>query len=650
MASALGFYRLGIAILALGLVTSCAPTPRAEPDFIVYSMAPVYHQNSLLDGGLDMAGLRNPSPPPIDENADKDHQRESLRTLAIHTNIRALLDTSDAGGFGRLYGPRTPEQIRVSGTEYLAAARIKGQKWPFAIAVLVPDSFAPQKPCMVVSPSSGSRGVYGAIGLTGPWAFAHQCALVLTDKTTGTALVALDDRVPYRLDGTRAIEKDASSEPPVLFNLEETKAIEAYASGHPRRIAFKHAHSQDNSEKDWGAVVLMAARYGDYVLRKEYGVTKRPRTLAASISNGGAAVLRAAELDQGGIIDGVVASEPNITPPNGPYPIAYANQKPVMGGRAFYDYLTLLNLYAPCAVLSPKLDNAPFIAITRYAPDGLKTRCRLLAKSGRLTAQSLDDQIAEALEVVDSAGLHKEAWPYLSIMSPAALWPSLSAAYAMAYSRAGVEEELCDLSFIAGPAFDGAKVAGLSSGIAPTMGITLSYDGLGKDQNFAAALCLRKLYEEKNPALMAGIAEIRANAKPGQRPIVILHGRNDGLILPEHASRAYMSAVLAAGPHPELRYYEIENAQHFDALTALPSMAGRIVPIQPYFETALDMVFARLAGGPPLPPSQWVHTKRRQGSDTAKVEPFSSQHLGPIALQPGKDAIEFADGILHVPE
>ncbi|PHS22758.1 MAG: hypothetical protein COA85_10950, partial [Robiginitomaculum sp.] len=109
MAMASVICRLGVVIIALGLAASCAPTkpsPITPPDFIVYTMAPVYHQNSLLDGGLGMAGLRNPSSPPIDKNTNKEHKRENLRTLAIHTNIRALLDTSEEGGFGRLYGPR----------------------------------------------------------------------------------------------------------------------------------------------------------------------------------------------------------------------------------------------------------------------------------------------------------------------------------------------------------------------------------------------------------------------------------------------------------------------------------------------------------------------------------------------------------------
>ncbi len=77
-------------------------------------------------------------------------------------------------------------------------------------------------------------------------------------------------------------------------------------------------HSQRNPEQDWGNDTLAAARYALFVLNDRYGDFFNPVRftaantiiIAGSASNGGAAVLRAAELDSSGLIRSVVASGP----------------------------------------------------------------------------------------------------------------------------------------------------------------------------------------------------------------------------------------------------------------------------------------------------------------------------------------------------
>ena len=59
------------------------------------------------------------------------------------------------------------------------------------------------------------------------------------------------------------------------------------------------------------------------------------RVIAVGVSNGGGAVLRAAELTQQWL-DGVVAISPNILPGE--------------GGRALYDYSTDAALWMPCSM------------------------------------------------------------------------------------------------------------------------------------------------------------------------------------------------------------------------------------------------------------------------------------------------------------
>src|SRR5690606_21761590 len=102
----------------------------------------------------------------------------------------------------------------------------------------------------------------------------------------------------------------------------------AFNAAFPDRLALKHAHSQRNPEREGGQDTLVAVRYALYALNQEFadpvkaGSSERQirytpantLVIAGSVSNGGAAVLQAAEQDTQGLIDGVVASEPSAQP------------------------------------------------------------------------------------------------------------------------------------------------------------------------------------------------------------------------------------------------------------------------------------------------------------------------------------------------
>ena len=60
----------------------------------------------------------------------------------------------------------------------------------------------PNKRCVVVTASSGSRGIYGSIAVAGAWGLPKGCAVAYTDKGAGTDYFDLDAKTGARADGT----------------------------------------------------------------------------------------------------------------------------------------------------------------------------------------------------------------------------------------------------------------------------------------------------------------------------------------------------------------------------------------------------------------------------------------------------------------
>jgi hydroxybutyrate-dimer hydrolase len=58
----------------------------------------------------------------------------------------------------------------------------------------------------------------------------------------------------------------------------------------------------------------------------------------------------------------------------------------------------------------------------------------------------------------------------------------------------------------------------------------------------------------------------------------------------------------------DVRFWQVRNAQHFDAFLMLPGYAARYVPLLPYVYAALDRVEAHLDGGAPLPVDADIET------------------------------------------
>jgi hydroxybutyrate-dimer hydrolase len=218
--------------------------------------------DDLLTAGLGLEGLRG-GPPPLADPLQP--TALELRRLAIYNAYRGLVDVTDAGGFGRLSGPR--DGLMVAGVEILAAVRTPEGGGTTTVMLQVPADFDAAKPCLVVVSSSGSRGIYGALPTAGEWGLRNRCAVAHTDKGTGVGFVDLDSGTGYRIDLVPTRNLD---DPLLTFRPAETAALAAFRERHPHRVAVKHAHGGGNPEKDWGLYVLQAAKVGLELLNREF--------------------------------------------------------------------------------------------------------------------------------------------------------------------------------------------------------------------------------------------------------------------------------------------------------------------------------------------------------------------------------------------
>ena len=379
--------------------------------------------DDLLTAGLGLDGLRAMAPPAF---ADADNPTAAeLRRRAIWANWRGIADLSPAGGYGTVYGNVAP----VPGREYSALATLPGATQPHRVLVQVPDAFDPQRRCVVVAPASGSRGVYGAIAVAGPWALPKGCAVAYTDKGAGTDYVDLDAGIGVRLDGTPGRIGEAT-------DLAFVPQVPAGASG----VAFKHAHSQDNPEADWGRHVQQAAQFALSSLDRAFPQAApftfdNTRIIAVGISNGGGAVLRAAELD-GDWLDAVVAGEPNV------FVDAH-------GGRPLYDFATEAALLMPCALLHLPADSLPQPPLRAQVEPLWTLRCATLQASGLVRGGDTAAQARSAYERMRATGWTDEALKAGALSVGFDLWRSVAVTYASAYGRHGVGAHPCGFAFSA---------------------------------------------------------------------------------------------------------------------------------------------------------------------------------------------------------
>lgn len=586
---------LAIGLLALAGCASHPATSMKKTAFIEGTIRVTEHRGSsddLLTAGLGAAGLALPLlPPPADPAAPT---AAELRRRALHANWRGIADLSPNGGYGTVYGSLAV----VPGREYSAFARVPGASQPHRVLTQVPDGFDRGKRCLVVTASSGSRGIYGAIALAGAWGLGHGCAVAYTDKGAGTGYFDVDSRTGVTLDGTRA----AAGSQPLEF---EPKTLGAAEAG---RVYSKHAHSGDHPEADWGRHVLQAMQFGLHALDQAFPelapfTPENTRIIATGVSNGGGAVLRAAELEGGEAFDAVVAVAPNIS---------------VAGARPLLDYASEAALYQSCALLA--LGGAPALLPPAVWQPQAQSRCAALHAAGLLKASDPGAQAREALERLRVGGWSESALRLATINTSFDLWRAILATYVPSYLRAGTTP-VCGYGFSARSADGSVKPSAAnesllwwsdSSGIPPGAGVLLvDSRASGEDPALPGLLCLQTLLrgdEPPAPALAEAIAQVRASAKPRSARVLLVHGGSDALIPIDFSARPYVAAAQAHGA--TVRLWEIERAQHFDAFLIAPAVSDQF-PLLAFAYAGLDRMAAVLNGQAQMPESALIRPRQR---------------------------------------
>ncbi|HEX9707891.1 MAG TPA: 3-hydroxybutyrate oligomer hydrolase family protein [Steroidobacteraceae bacterium] len=648
------------------LLVVCAPGPQAHAkEGLPAQIAgePIRRSfdgqtDDLLSAGLGAEGLRGP--PPGFANPLAPTALE-LRRRAIWTNYRGLADLTDGGGFGRLSGPRAGE--RIAGVEYLAAVRKPGGAGATTVMLQIPAHFDPARPCLVAVASSGSRGIYGALPTAGEWGLRKGCAVVHSDKGTGTGFVDLDTGTAYRIDLVATAD---AGDPLVTWRPRESAALTEWQRANPHRVAIRHVHDGENSQSAWGLYLLQAVKAGFELLAREFpavdgrAAVTRERTLVigSGISNGGGAVLRAAEADRENLLDGVVVSEPNVSVgPGRRVAIRMGGQALVTDAPpALFDHVLLHYLLQPAAVLAPG-QPTPMTAVPETLRSGLEAWTARLAERGLLAGDTPLARARDARRQLEAAGVLREALDGGIANVSFGVWPALAEGYASAHAKLGLDGSACGLSYApvdaafqarAFTAEERARLAADSTGIPPTAGIQI-VDRSGRFASFGSMehlLCVEEF--ARSPALRAGVLAAAAAARTGETPVIVLHGRRDALIPVNFSSRAWYARNRQQGGR-SAHYYEVEHGHHFDAFNALPGWGERFVPMQPQLLAAMDLMHAHLVAGRELPPSQVVRSHTRRLID-GQPEPVTPDHLGRIVSNPAADTIRFRRGTLLIPE
>ncbi len=649
--------------------------------------------NDLLTAGLGKTGLGGALPTAADP---LNPTPVELRKIAIANNYRAILDITAAGGYGTLYGPNvdakgvvTTGEGRIAGSESIAYSDDGTGRQNVTMMVQVPDTFNPASPCIVTGTSSGSRGIYGAIGSSGEWGLKNGCAVAYTDKGTGNGIHDLQNDTVNVQNGVRT-DATAAGKNSIFTALLTAIERSAFNTLWPNRFAVKHAHSQQNSEKDWGKFTLQSVEFAYFVLNEKYGDLARDGTsrlkkltpantivIASSVSNGAGAALAAAELDTQGLISGVAVAEPQIQlVPDARVSVTRGTTTTSGTGRSLYDYSTLANLLQPCAALASPTTNAFNTVSTTIATN----RCTALAASGLITGTTTAQQAASAMAALVTAGWQPESNDLQASHYSFATLP-VTLTYANAYGRFSVKDNLCDYSYAAtgaaASATPNAPVAasaaalatsfGAGNGVPPTVGINIVNNlsaggplldaasisgGAVQDYNAPGALCLRELAIGSSAnalRVQAGVKEVLRTGNLQGKPAIIVHGRADTLVPVAFTSRPYFGLnKVVEGSRSKLSYIEVANAQHFDAFLGFPGYADRLLPLHRYYVQAMDLMYANLKSGAALPASQVVRTTPR-GLTGLVANPITAANVPPIVTAPASaDQITFANNVVTV--
>jgi hydroxybutyrate-dimer hydrolase len=428
--------------------------------------------------------------------------------------------------------------------------------------------------------------------------------------------------------------------------------------------------------------------------------------IASNISNGGGASMRAAEQDILGWIDGIVVAEPAVQPKDdlrfeirdGASPSNPEGNLVPLHSRPLLDYMSFLAVYQP----------ALFDADWRQE----------LIRKGLVAGETEAEQIADVQAKIQAYGILREQNDLQFSHNLTQIPLGVTVTYANAYGRFSVADNLCGYGFaVIGengapvPLRDTAELPGhallftTGNGIPPfrltgflppspaaegnpegtaaaatptwiaDIGLILGDPATGEvkrtvAERVDATLKLRRIVvgtdlpvektlspeeTEQHLRIANGMQAIRMSANLRGKPAIIVQGRADGVVAPNHTGRAYYARnQLVENGGSNLRYYEVTNAHHLDAFNPLfPGYAERYVSLHYYFLQALTLMRDHLdrTKRRPLPPSQVIATTPR-GADptTHQPNPIKLDNLPPISDHPGPDEIKFVSEALIIPE
>lgn len=684
--------------------------------------------NDLLTAGLGKTGIGGAAPgfaDPVNPSVLE------LRRRAIYTGYRGVIDPTAAGGYGTLYGPNidvngndTLGEGKIAGKEYLAFADDGSGKKNVTLMVQLPASFDPANACIVTGPTSGSRGIYGAMGTAGDWGLKHKCAVAYTDAGKGVGYQDLAADKVNLIDGRLVARSSAGTAATFASDLTGS-ALATYNAAYPNRIAYKHVYSQQNPERDWGKNVLDSIRFAFWVINDNYGtldpaagkrlVTFTPANtivISSSISNGGTESLQAAEQDVDGLIAGIAVAEPNAQPSNmAGVTVNFGGQPVANVGKPLIDYFTYRMLYELCASISASAQapngirpgwfgfgTAPLgNALTQVNGVELQTiaqgRCQSLADKGLVTGTTTAQQADAALAKMQAYGWDDALINALHASHYRLADAYVAVGYVIAYGKFSVSDNVCGFSLANVDATGkvAAQVPAVQASLFSTSnglnsgGEIIYNDSVGGprsyhvgvspstnriDGSLDAFLCLRSMVTgvdtvtgaalsgaalAMSQRVQAGFRDVLLNGNLRGKPLVIVAGRSDALVPVNHAARAYVAFNSKVEANPNVRYYEIQNGNHFDAF--LPNAAGGgvqgydalLVPVHYYFTNAMDLLWARLKTNAALPMSQVVRTTPRGGTPGA-APAITTANVPKIAASPAAaNMITIGGGTINVP-
>jgi len=297
-----------------------------------------------------------------------------------------------------------------------------------------------------------------------------------------------------------------------------------------------------------------------------------------------------------------------------------------------YDYTTEAALLMPCALLH--MQNLPQPPLTGQSAPLWAQRCASLKGSGRVEGGDAASQAQSAYQQLRASGWSDAALRAGALSVGFDLWRAVATTYASAYGRYRVDEHPCGYGFAAQDKDFSKRAATAAersawwsdgSGIPPGAGIGIIDGKLAAgDATFGGLQCLRGLWSghgEDTDRVRKGIAEATASFPRNNLPVIVLHGMDDGLVPMAFNSTPYIAKAKAAGR--DVRYWQVRNAQHFDAFLGLPDYAARYVPMLPYVYAALDRVTAHLDSGAALPGDAVIETTPRGAG-----KPLTTTNLG----------------------